>query len=220
MPEFTLVQQILIWFIPILFAITLHEAAHGFVAYKLGDDTAFKAGRISANPFRHVDLFGTILLPVFLFVTTHFIFGWAKPVPVVAQKLRNPKRDMALVALAGPASNFIMALFWMIIVKIGLSLVASKINAGLPLVFMGRAGVLINLILMILNLIPIPPLDGSRFITFLLPYPWDKRFNQIPPLIGFMLIILLISTGILGEFLYPAVKLVEQFLLTIFAIKT
>lgn len=219
MPEFTLVQKILIWLIPILLAITLHEAAHGFVAYRLGDDTAKKAGRITLNPFKHVDLVGTIILPVVLFMTTNFIFGWAKPVPVEAYKLRNPKRDMALVALAGPLSNFVMALLWMGAVKLGISLVQHNIYAGLPLLFMGKSGVLINLILMLLNLFPIPPLDGSRVLAFLLPTPWDRRFNQLHPLIGFMIILLLISTGILTEIMMPPLNWLQEILVSLFALK-
>jgi Zn-dependent protease len=219
LPEFTTVQKIFIWLIPILLAITLHEAAHGFVAYRLGDDTAKKAGRITLNPFKHVDLVGTIILPVVLFMTTSFIFGWAKPVPVVAEKLRSPKRDMALVALAGPLSNFIMALLWMAAVKLGISLAQHDIYAGFPLLYMGKSGVMINLILMVLNLFPIPPLDGSRVLAFLLPTPWDRRFNQLHPLIGFMIILLLISTGILSTVMTPPLTWLQEMLVTVFALK-
>jgi Zn-dependent protease len=218
LPELTPVQQILIWLIPILLAITLHEAAHGYVAYRYGDDTAKKAGRITLNPFKHIDLVGTIIVPVILMMTTNFIFGWAKPVPVDIRKLHNPKRDMALVAIAGPLANLFMALLWMIAVKIGAELIKSKTIAGVPLLLMGQAGVLINLVLMVLNLIPIPPLDGSRIMTFLLPDPWDRRYNQMHPMVGIMLVIVLISTGILGKILNPAVLFLQKSLLTLFAV--
>lgn len=217
MQEFTLAQQVAIWLVPILFAVTLHEAAHGFVAFLLGDDTAYKLGRISANPFKHIDLVGTIILPVLLMITSGFIFGWAKPVPVDPSRMKNPKRDFALVALAGPLSNFLMAVLWMGLLKLSLYLLQNKIPAGIPLLFMCKAGVQINLVLMILNLIPIPPLDGSRLVSYLLPKPWDQKFNRIG-LIGIALILLLIVSGIFAKVLTPALLFFERHLAALFFI--
>src|SRR5262249_49624292 len=158
------------WALPILFAITLHEVAHGWVAYKRGDNTAFLAGRISLNPLKHIDLLGTIILPSLLLLTSGFMFGWAKPVPVDIRQLKNPRWDAALVAAAGPLSNLAMALFWAGLSKLGLLWVAylklhhGNLDYGLWLFLMGQAGITINLFLLLLNLIPIPPLDGSRVV--------------------------------------------------------
>lgn len=215
MEQLTTIQLIAVWILPIIFAVTLHEAAHGFVAYYFGDDTAYKEGRISANPLKHIDLLGTIILPLFLMLTTHFIFGWAKPVPVNQDNLRHPKRDFAIVALAGPTSNFLMALLWMGILKVCLLLPKSEML--IPLVYMTQAGVMINVVLMVLNLIPIPPLDGSRFITYLLPSPWDQRFNKVTPF-GILIILALIGTGLLGKIMLPAINFVQNGLLSLFQI--
>ncbi|MGD9592550.1 MAG: site-2 protease family protein [Candidatus Berkiella sp.] len=216
MDQLTTIQLIAIWILPIVFAVTLHEAAHGYVAYKFGDDTAYMQGRVSANPLRHIDLLGTVILPIFLMLTTKFVFGWAKPVPVNQYKLRHPKRDFAIVALAGPLSNFLMAIIWMGILK--LCLIAPKHSFIVPLVYMSQAGIMINVVLMILNLIPIPPLDGSRFIYFLLPSPWDQRFNKITPF-GIVIILILIFTGVLTKMMVPGIDFVQNSLLALFHIK-
>lgn len=196
----------------------MHEAAHGWVAFKLGDDTALRAGRISANPFKHIDPIGTILVPIILLLTTSFLFGWAKPVPVDGNRLRKPKRDLALVALAGPISNLLMATIWMGLMKIGILLMLNKIQMGVPLVLMSEAGVMINLFLMILNLIPIPPLDGSRVVSSILPYPWDKYYNQITPF-GFAILLVLLITNIIPKIMLPPVVLIYHALQWIFQIK-
>lgn len=216
MDQFTLIQKIAIWILPILFAVTLHEAAHGYIAFKLGDDTAYRLGRVTANPLKHIDIIGTIIVPVVLMITSGFIFGWAKPVPVNPSRLRKPKRDFALVALAGPLSNFAMAVIWMFFLKLGILLKSHQF--AIPLAYMGLAGVWINLILMVLNLIPIPPLDGSRVFTYFLPHPWDRRFNQITPF-GIVIILILILTGILSMVMLPAVQFLQVGLFSLFSIR-
>ena len=164
--ELTLVQKIAIWALPVLFAITVHEGANGWVASKFGDQTARLAGRLTLNPFKHIDLIGTIIVPLMLLMVSNFIFGWAKPVPVDARNLRHPRYHMALVAAAGPIANFLMALFWAAIAKLGINL-----NAwfGVPLIYMGQAGMMINIVLGVLNCLPLPPLDGGRVLYNLLP---------------------------------------------------
>jgi Zn-dependent protease len=201
--ELTTLQQIAVWILPILFAVTLHEAAHGYVAFALGDKTAYQAGRVSLNPLKHIDLVGTLILPIILMATTQFLFGWAKPVPVSLDKLKNPKRDFALVALAGPLANFLMALIWAVLLKVSMWILPHAPKSIL-LLYMSQAGISINFMLIALNLLPIPPLDGSRVITYLLPSPWDKRYNQFASY-GFIIILILIVTGVLTQLLSPMV---------------
>ena len=198
-------QQLAIWVVPVLFAITLHEVAHGWIAGKLGDPTARRLGRLSLNPIKHVDPIGTVVVPLLLFLTGGFIFGWAKPVPVTYENLRNPKRDMALVALAGPGANLAMALFWALLIKLAISLPGLPMAAVLRLIAIGKAGVIINLILMVLNLLPIPPLDGSRVLSGLLPDRYGYQLARIEPY-GFVILLLLLVTGVLGSLLWPAVS--------------
>ena len=205
--ELNLVQVIAIYALPVIFAITLHEAAHGYVAKYFGDMTAYMEGRVSLNPLRHIDPFGTIALPLILLGLTKLvgggiIFGWAKPVPVNFANLRHPKRDMLWVAAAGPLSNFVMALIWALLVKIGLSLPENYF--ALPLALMGAAGVFFNIIIMVLNLVPLPPLDGGRILVSLLPRRVAWRVARIEPY-GFLILILLLFTGVLGTMLWPAI---------------
>jgi Zn-dependent protease len=205
--ELNLVQVIAIYALPVIFAITLHEAAHGYVARHFGDMTAYMEGRVSLNPLRHIDPFGTIALPLILLGLTKLfgggiIFGWAKPVPVNFANLRHPKRDMLWVAAAGPLSNFAMALIWAVLVKIGLSMQGNSLS--LPLALMGAAGVFFNIIIMVLNLVPLPPLDGGRILVSLLPQRLARRVARIEPY-GFMILILLLVTGVLGTLLWPAI---------------
>jgi len=205
--ELNLVQVIAIYALPVIFAITLHEAAHGYVAKYFGDMTAYMEGRVSLNPLRHIDPFGTVALPLILLGLTKLvgggiIFGWAKPVPVNFANLRHPKRDMLWVAAAGPLSNFVMALIWALLVKIGLSLPENYF--ALPLALMGAAGVFFNIIIMVLNLVPLPPLDGGRILVSLLPRRVAWRVARIEPY-GFLILILLLFTGVLGTMLWPAI---------------
>lgn len=193
MEPLTIPQLIAVWALPVLFAITLHETAHGWVASKLGDDTAKMLGRISLNPLHHIDLVGTILVPAVLLMTTGFIFGWAKPVPINWNQLNHPKRDMALVAIAGPIANLLMAIIWALIAKLGFYIHYDWAKA---IIYMGVAGININLILMIINLIPIPPLDGSRVLYSFLPNRWVYHL-QHHELIGLIILMLLLFTGIL-----------------------
>ena len=204
MLELNLVQKIAVWVVPVLLAITVHEVSHGWIARKLGDNTAFMLGRLTLNPLKHVDPMGTIVIPgLLLLMQAGFIFGYAKPVPINWKNLRQPKRDMALVAAAGPVSNFLMAIGWALLIRVGLLLG----ETGMALVLMGVAGITINIILMVLNLLPLPPLDGGRVMTGLLPGPWAYKFSRIEPY-GFFILIALLVTGVLGMVLWPAISLV------------
>ena len=201
MLEITIVQKIVAWILPVLFAITVHETAHGWMALRLGDKTAMMLGRLTLNPFKHIDPLGTILIPGLMYMLAGFMFGWAKPVPVTWQNLKQPKRDMVFVAAAGPMSNLVMALLWALAIRIGLALG----DAGLALVFMGVAGIFINAILMVLNLLPLPPLDGGRVMTGLLPGPLAYKFSLIEPY-GFFILVGLLVTGLLGVILWPVIE--------------
>jgi len=204
MNDLTLLQRILVWILPVVFAITVHEVAHGWVAKKYGDNTADMQGRLTLNPIKHIDLIGTIIIPGLLLITgTGFIFGWAKPVPVDPRNFKNPRSDMAVVALAGPVSNLLMAIFWALIARIGVTIGAGTESISLPLIYTGVAGISINLVLALINLLPIPPLDGSRILTGLLPSYWAWRYNQLERF-GFIILLILLSTNILGMILaYP-----------------
>lgn len=196
--ELSLIQRIAVWVLPVIFAITIHEVAHGWVAKKYGDNTAFMLGRLSLNPIKHIDLLGTIVIPGLLLITSSgFIFGWAKPVPVNSSYFKNPKNNMAVVALAGPVANLLMAIFWALIARLGMS-IETEI-----LVYSGVAGISINLVLALINLIPIPPLDGSRMITAILPNKLAWYYNRLERF-GFVLLLILLWTGGLSYILaYP-----------------
>ncbi len=199
----TLVQTIAVLALPLLFAITVHEVAHGWAARRLGDPTAMMLGRLTLNPVKHVDPLGTVLIPALLLILhAPFLFGWAKPVPVTWQNLRNPKRDMALVAAAGPGANLAMALFWALVAKLGLALAPALGTFALPMVLMGKVGITINLVLMVLNLIPLPPLDGGRVLVGLLPGPLAWKVSRIEPY-GFPILLVLLVTGALAYLIVP-----------------
>ncbi|KRB87639.1 site-2 protease family protein [Noviherbaspirillum sp. Root189] len=195
-----LIQTIAVYALPVLFAITLHEASHAYAARFLGDSTAYLQGRMSLNPIKHIDPFGTILIPILLYVSTSgaFLFGYAKPVPVNFANLRKPKRDMAWVALAGPASNFVMALLWMIF-AIGLSIGDVQEPFFMR---MAQAGVLSNLVMFAFNLFPIPPLDGGRVLTSLLPNRLAYKFSRIEPY-GFFIVMGLVLLKVLYVWMVP-----------------
>lgn len=203
MLDLSLVQKISIWVIPVILGITVHEVAHGWIARKLGDNTAFMLGRLTLNPLKHIDPMGTILIPAMLLLfQTGFIFGYAKPVPINWKNLSHPKRDMALVAAAGPMANLLMAIGWALLLRLGMVLG----DSGLVLVYMGVAGISINGILMVLNLLPLPPLDGGRVLTGLLPGPMAYKFSRIEPY-GFFILIGLLVTGVLGTVLWPLISI-------------
>ncbi|HZO00024.1 MAG TPA: site-2 protease family protein [Burkholderiales bacterium] len=216
-----LAQTLAIYAIPVLFAITLHEAAHGYVARHFGDMTAHAQGRISLNPVRHIDLIGTIVVPIVILTFSKYLFGWAKPVPVNYSALRKPRQHMAWVAAAGPAANLVMALFWVLVLKVGIAfssradawteLAARHGTGGLVdavmrhgagpveyLIGVSAAGVLVNLVLMLLNLLPIPPLDGGRILTSLLPRRAAWGFAKLEPL-GIPLLLLLLFVPVYGS---------------------
>ena len=197
--ELTLIQKIAIYALPVIFAITVHEAAHGYAARYFGDMTAHLAGRISLNPIKHNDPFGTILVPALMMMAGGILFGWAKPVPVDFSRLRNPKRDMLWVAAAGPASNLFMAILWVFALKFSAGL---PTYIGVPLELMAQAGVMINVVLMVLNLLPLPPLDGGRIAVSLLPHDLAYRYAKVERY-GFIILIVLLFTGILAKILQP-----------------
>ena len=207
---------IAVWIVPVLFAITLHEAAHGWVAYKLGDPTAKSLGRISINPIKHIDPVGTVVVPIFLATLSPFVMGWAKPVPVEPRYFKAPLLDMALVAVAGPVSNFFMACFWAMFIV----LVSSAISPSDTLTFMaqmGQNGIIINIVLMVLNLLPIPPLDGGRVVAGILPPALALPFMKLERF-GMVIILLLLVTGVLGKILWPVVLHFVKIIGTIFGL--
>ena len=193
------IQTLLIWVIPVLFAITVHETAHGWVASKLGDHTARMMGRLTLNPIKHIDPVGTILVPALLYLSSAgFLFGWAKPVPINFSALRSPKKDMLWVALAGPGVNLLMAIGWLIVIAI-----ANTLNIPF-LVLMGGAGIFVNLLLAIFNLLPIPPLDGGRVISSLLPGRLSYQYDQLEPY-GLFILVGLLFLGVFQNIIWPIV---------------
>lgn len=202
------------WAIPVVFAITLHEVAHGWAAKQLGDPTAFSLGRLSVNPIRHVDPVGTVLVPTGLALVSGgaLMFGWAKPVPVVFGNLRNPKRDMILVAVAGPGANFAMATCWALLGMLVYGLDAAGGFLGGWLLLNADAGIKINVFLMVFNLVPIPPLDGGRVLAGLLPKPGSDFLARIEPF-GFIivLLLLLVPPGLLWQVMEPFLRFFLDF---------
>jgi Zn-dependent protease len=216
----SLIQTLAIYAIPVIFAITLHEAAHGYVARHFGDPTAWQLGRITLNPVKHIDPVGTIIVPTMILIASKIagssgiLFGWAKPVPVNFGRLRNPKKDMLWVAAAGPGANLVMALGWAALLKISL---AMPDNAyGLPLGEMARAGVNVNAVLMLLNLLPLPPLDGGRIAVSLLPHRAAWQFAKLEPY-GFVILLVLLFTGLLDFWLIPLMRIFLSLIKAVFA---
>lgn len=207
------IQTLAISALPILFAITLHEAAHGYAARHYGDPTAWQLGRISLNPLRHIDPVGTVLLPIMTYLLSGFMFGWAKPVPVNFGKLRRPKQDMLWVALAGPGANFFMALAWAALLKLSMGM--PEFGYSLALQEMARAGIGVNAMFMVLNLMPIPPLDGGRIVVSLLPHKAAWKFAQIERY-GMWILIALLFTRVLDVLLLPPLRLFQSLIMTLF----
>ena len=201
MAEMSLIQTLVVWTPPVLLAVTLHEVAHGWVARELGDDTAEALGRLSFNPLKHVDPVGTVLVPGLLYALAGIVFGWAKPVPVNWDKLRNPRRDMALVAIAGPLANVVMLLAWAAVAKFGLSYGQDYF------VTTGLAGIMINAVLIALNLLPVPPLDGSRVVSALLPAEMALQYGRIEPY-GLIILLVLIGSGALSRLMEPTMDVI------------
>jgi Zn-dependent protease len=211
------IQKLAINALPVIFAITLHEAAHGYVARHFGDLTAWKAGRVSANPLRHIDPVGTILVPALILLASHasLLFGWAKPVPVNFGNLRRPKQDMLWVAAAGPAANLAMALAWAFLLK--LVVVMPEHPYSDAMAEMGRAGLFVNTGLMMLNLLPIPPLDGGRIMVSLLPHQAAWKFSQLERF-GLPILLVLLFTGVLDYVMFPLMGLFLLLVKTLFGI--
>ncbi|MBI1422172.1 MAG: site-2 protease family protein [Gammaproteobacteria bacterium] len=205
-PELSTLQLVTVAILPTLFAIVIHEVSHGWVAMRLGDRTAYAAGRLTLNPLKHIDPIGTILVPALLIITVGFAFGWAKPVPINWNNLHHPKRDIALVAAAGPVANLLMAIFWALLVKIG-TLLPQGFILSTPLIYMGLFGILINTVLMVFNLVPIPPTDGGRILTSLLPPRMAYSVSRIEPY-GMFILIGLMLTGILWHLIGPVIHAV------------
>ena len=202
MQDLPVLYQILIWSVPVLFAITLHEVGHGWAAKQLGDPTAEQMGRLTMNPFKHIDPMGTVVVPLVAFFLSGFIFGWAKPVPVNWGKLRNRKRDIALVALAGPGANLVMIAIWLLLAKLFIGGADQNNMFAMVVVWMAWAGIIINSLLMILNLFPIPPLDGSRVVYSLLPDKLAYQYLRLEPF-GLIILVVLLVSGILFKVLGP-----------------
>ena len=196
------IQLIAVAIIPVLFAITVHEVAHGWVASKFGDSTAKMLGRLSLNPVKHIDPVGTILVPALMLFLGGFLFGWAKPVPVDSRNFKNPRYDMIWVAIAGPLSNLLMAFMWAIILKLCYVFLQSEHMLFDPLIAMAQIGIQINIVLFVLNLIPIPPLDGSKVLMGLLPGSMSYKLSRIEPY-GFFIVLALIYLGVFSVILKP-----------------
>ncbi|MFL6581152.1 MAG: site-2 protease family protein [Burkholderiales bacterium] len=210
-------RLIALYAIPGIFAITLHEAAHGYAARHFGDMTAYQAGRITLNPIRHVDPMGTIVIPILILIASQgrYAFGWAKPVPVNFSRLRNPKRDMLWVAAAGPASNLVMAVMWAFVIKAMHGVPPNYFTE--PVVLMARGGIVINAVLMVLNLLPLLPLDGGRIAVSLLPHRLGYRFAKLEPY-GMIILLALMFLGVLNFVMLPFVNVFIGALASVFKI--
>lgn len=214
-----IVWQLSVWALPVLVAIVFHEVAHGWVANRLGDPTADRMGRLTLNPVAHIDVVGTLLVPAMLIVMGGPVFGWAKPVPVNFNNLRDPRRDMVWVSLAGPGTNLLIALVSLVVLKLivlngagGQGSVSSYVL--LPLAYMLQASVSINIVLAVFNAFPIPPLDGSKVLMGFLPDEMAMQLARLEPY-GFMIIIVLLATGVLNVLLIPMIRLVHGILAAI-----
>ncbi len=206
MEELNTMQRVAVWVIPVLFAITVHETAHGWMALRFGDPTAKMLGRLTLNPIKHIDPIGTILVPGILLMIGGFLFGWAKPVPITWENLKHPRRDMAWVAAAGPLSNLLMAMLWAVVVRLATLMGSASEGWTMFVVYVGVAGMFVNAVLMMLNLFPLPPLDGGRVASSLLPPRLSWQYGKIEPY-GFPILVVLLITGMLGKILWPLITL-------------
>lgn len=204
-----IIREIAISALPILFAVVFHEVAHGWVARYNGDNTAWQQGRLSLNPLKHIDPVGTILVPILFYTIFKIPFGWAKPVPINWYNLRHPRRDIMLVAAAGPTANLLMALLWAIILKITSVLSGNLGGYFYPLVQMCLIGISINIVLMVFNLLPLPPLDGGRIATMLLPQPWGIYLSRVEPF-GLFILLALLATGTLWPIIFPVIRTISS----------
>jgi Zn-dependent protease len=211
MQQLSLLQILAVAAIPVLFAITLHEVAHGWMARQFGDRTAEMLGRLTINPLKHIDPLGTVIVPALALMTTGFLFGWAKPVPVATRNLRNPRRDMMIVAAAGPGANILMAIFWAFFMKLT-SISGLEGMTALFFMTMGQIGVFINVILAVFNMLPIPPLDGGRVLSGLLPPRASTRLDALEP---YGLILVLAFIFFAWGYLRPVITPVTGFFMSI-----
>ena len=214
MEEFSLVQKVILGTVPVVFAITVHEVAHGWVASQLGDQTARLLGRLTLNPLKHVDVIGTVILPLLLLSIGGFMFGWAKPVPVDWRNLRRPRRDMALVAAAGPGANLVMLLLWGLFGRYLVMQQGAWGDAVTPWFYMVGVGITINIALIVLNLLPLPPLDGSRIVAALLPPRQAAQYNRLERW-GILILLVLLATGILNRIMLPPMRVLYDLVRTL-----
>lgn len=220
MEQLTLIQKIAVMALPLVFAVVFHEVAHGWVADRLGDPTARNMGRLTLNPLSHIDPFGTILMPLLLFIITdgRMVFGYARPVPINPYNFRYPKRDMALSSIAGPGVNMLMAIACSVMLRLVLPALEAVLPDSVwewfavPTGLMLGYGIIINVVLAVLNMIPIPPLDGSRLVYWLLPEEQGRIYYRLEPF-GTMILLMLIAVGALGRIIWPIVRPIISFLL-------